>query len=118
RFTYAQPKVNDTGKLAPPTCVRFASAGNGIGVWFGGTGATENDGMVCGFSCSSNTTSASCPIGYHAGRTFGVAGHVNGPCFTFESRHVTKLVPPVKTPPLRNRPAKFVASGSRRSTAV
>src|SRR5579864_9297240 len=100
---YSQPKLNPdgNGSAVPPTCTRCASAGHGASDPVGGCG--EN-GKLCGTdgcSCSSKITSPSWPSGYQAGCTPGVAGQVNGPWLTFESRQHSSEVPALKAPPFR-----------------
>src|SRR5579864_7790586 len=103
RSRNSQPKSKPagSGKLAPPTCVRCVSAGNGIVDEFGGCGEKGNVCGTDGCSCSSKITMASWPSGYQQGRTPGVAGQVNGPWLTFESRHTSSEVPALNGPPFR-----------------
>src|SRR6202035_1234337 len=114
RSRNSQPKSNSTGKSAPPICVDCVSAGKGMIPCCGGCGEIGNVCGTCGCSCSSKITIPSWPNGYQA----GVVPHLKAPCLTFESRHTTNRVPPLKAPPLMKRPANSVASGSRLSTAV
>src|SRR5579864_5966793 len=98
---YSQPKLNGTGNEAPLTCTRCVSAGHGVNDPVGGCGENGNVCGTTGCSCSSKITMPSWPSGYHAGRTPGVAGQVNGPWLTFESRQHSRLVPPENGPPFR-----------------
>src|SRR5258708_22986664 len=106
-----QPNWNGTGNAAPFTCVRWVSAGNGMMPDCGGCGEKGNVCGTLGCSCSSKMVMPSWPSGYHGGRTPRVAGQVNGPWLTFESRHTSNDVPALNGPPFRKRGAEVVASG-------
>src|ERR1700732_3017239 len=111
---YNQPKAKGTGKIAPPTWTRCVSAGHGVtdGVL---QGECEQPATVWMCSCSSNTAIPSCPSGNQAGSD--PHEKESWRFEVFESRQHSRLVPPANGPPWRNRVAKSVASGSRRSTA-
>src|SRR5262249_44948694 len=115
RLRYNQPNAYGTGSDEPPTCVAFASAGNGKSVGFRGCGDTGKPGVCCGCSCSSKITMPSWPSGYNDGPL--PAEQVNDSGTDLPSRQTCSVVPPLNAPPFRNRTAKSVANGSRWSVA-
>src|SRR5215470_2564867 len=97
----SQPKLNGTGNAGPLTWTRCVSAGHGMIPDTGGCGENGNVCGTTGCSCSSKITMPSWPSGYQGGCTPNVAGQVNGPWLTFESRQQSRLVPAENGPPLR-----------------
>src|SRR2546421_484970 len=81
----SQPKLNGTGKATPLIGVRCASAGDGM--------------ICCCFGCGEN----------------GKGGRGRARGGVFNSPHTPYLGPPLTVPPRAYRPAKVVASGSRKS---